>query len=123
LDVKKFDIQFEKECVEMNSDEIHDFYIQDKTSKKVIIGMNQVDLWGGGSQTNRGYKYIFENKLNTQTSKLLCIVCKDANIKLNKGKIRESKKLKILGEGFKNDTLCYLGNLKNIIYKFFDMAV
>lgn len=78
---------------------------------------------GGGSQTNRGYKYIFENKLNTQTSKLLCIVCKDANIKLNKGKIRESKKLKILDEGFKNDTLCYLGNLKNIIYKFFDMAV
>jgi hypothetical protein len=45
LDVKKFDIQFEKRCVDMVSDEIPDFYIQDKTSKKVIIGMNQLDLW------------------------------------------------------------------------------
>lgn len=34
LDVKKFDIQFEKRCVDMVSDEIPDFYIQDKTSKK-----------------------------------------------------------------------------------------
>ena len=43
-------------------------------------------------------------------------MCRYANIKTEK-----SKMAKILNKGFKNDTLCYLGNLKNIIYNFFDI--
>lgn len=114
LDEKLYDIQFEKYCEDIKTSELPDFYIQHKITKKTIIGMNQLDLWGG-AQLNRGYKYIFESKLNTPTSKLLCVVCKDADIRGKK-----SKMVKILNKGFKNDTLCYLGNLKIIINKFFE---
>jgi hypothetical protein len=48
--------------------------------------MNQLDLWSGGQQTNRGSKYLFDNKLNTEKTKLLCVVCNDTTIKTTKCK-------------------------------------
>jgi hypothetical protein len=42
---------------------------------RVIIGMNQIDLWSGGQQINRGSKYLVNNKHNTEKSKL-CVISK-----------------------------------------------
>ena len=28
--------------------------------------MNQLDLWSGGQQINRGFKYLIDNKNNTE---------------------------------------------------------
>lgn len=33
--------------------------------KKIIIDMNQLDLWSGGHQINRGAKYLLDNKFNS----------------------------------------------------------
>jgi hypothetical protein len=38
--------------------EIPDWYILEKSTGKVIIGMNQLDLWSGGQQINRGFRAV-----------------------------------------------------------------
>jgi len=114
LDKDKFEVCFEKKCSIHDTTEIPDWYILDKINSKVLIGMNQLDLWSGGHQTNRGSKYIFNNEHNSSNSKLLCVVCYEIQFKSNK-----NKAYKIFEKGFENNTLCYLNNLNNIINKHF----
>ena len=76
--------------------------------------MNQLDLWNGGQQINRGYKYILNNNYDNINNKLLCIVCNKIILKSKNNKI-----YKLFEIGFKNNTLCYINNLKFIILSFF----
>jgi len=115
LDADRFDIYFEKKCEEHFTTEIPDWYILEKLTNKIIIGMNQLDLWGGGQQLNRGFKYIENNKHNNVNSKLLCVVCNEIQFKSKK-----NKAYKLFETGFKNNTLCYLNNLQNIITSYFN---
>ena len=94
--------------------EIPDWYILEKSTNKIIIGMNQLDLWGGGQQLNRGSKYIKNNKHNNENSKLLCVVCNEIQFKSKK-----NKAYNLFKSGFENNTLCYLNNLQNIITSYF----
>jgi len=114
LDTKRFDVCFEKQCELSITSEIPDWYILEKNTSRVIIGMNQLDLWSGGQQLNRGYKYIINNLLNTDKTKLLCVVCNKVKISNTKNKI-----YKLFDVGFSNNTLCYLKNLPRIIKLFF----
>lgn len=116
LDTERFDIQFEKTHDVHVTTEIPDGYISDKSTNKTIIIMNQLDLWGGGHQTNRGAKYLVNNEHNNENCKLLCVVCNEIQFKSNK-----NKAYKLFEIGFKNDTLCYLNNLQNIIYSYFNL--
>lgn len=77
--------------------------------------MNQLDLLGGGQQLNRGSKYLINNKINTENSKLLCVVCNKIKFSSNKNKV-----FKLFEIGFTNNTLCYLKNLPNIINEYFN---
>ena len=45
LDNDRFEICFEKQCELSITSEIPDWYILEKSTEKVIIGMNQLDLW------------------------------------------------------------------------------
>jgi hypothetical protein len=114
LDKDSFDICFEKECSKLITSEKPDWYILEKSTNKVIIGMNQLSVWGGGAQSNRGDKYIIDNKYNTENSKLLCVVCNEIQFTDKK-----NKTYKLFEKGFSNNTLCYLKNLENIIKKYF----
>jgi hypothetical protein len=87
-----------------------------KETNKILIGMNQLDLWGGGHQTNRGSKYLLDNTLNTENCRILCVVCNQIQFKSKK-----NKTYKLFEVGFENNTLCYLKNLQNIIYLYFQM--
>jgi len=115
LDTDKFEICFEKKCPSHFTSEIPDWYILEKSTNKIIIGMNQLDLWGGGQQLNRGSKYIENNKHNNKNSKLLCVVCNEIQFKSKK-----NKAYNLFETGFKNNTLCYLNNLQNIITSYFN---
>lgn len=115
LDEDRFEIYFEKQCESCITTEIPDWYILEKSTGKVIIGMNQLDLWGGGQQLNRGSKYLINCKYNTKKSKLLCVVCNKIKLKSNK-----NKAYKLFKTGYEKDTLCYLKNLESIIDKFFN---
>jgi hypothetical protein len=114
LDSERFEICFEKQCVLSITTEIPDWYILEKSTGKVIIGMNQLDLWSGGHQINRGSKYLIDNKNNTEKSKLLCVVCNKINFVSNK-----NKAYKLFEIGYLNDTLCYIKNIESIIKKYF----
>lgn len=115
LDKERFEILFERKCEGHFTTEIPDWYILEKSTNKIIIGMNQLDLWGGGQQLNRGYKYLENNKHNNEHSKLLCVVCNEIQFKSKK-----NKAYKLFEIGFKNNTLCYINNLQNIITSFFN---
>ena len=115
LDNTRFDIYFEKHCELCNTSEIPDWYILEKVTNKVIIGMNQLDLWNGGHQLNRGYKYIIDNKYNTEKTKLLCVICNKIKIMNTTNKI-----YKLFSIGYKNDTICYIKNIESIINKYFN---
>ena len=116
LDTEKYEIEFEKKCDSHFTSEIPDWYIMEKKNNKIIIGMNQLDLWSGGHQLNRGSKYIENNKHNNENSKLLCLVCNEMVFTSNKNKAFNLFKI-----GFENNTLCYLNNLENIIYSYFNI--
>ena len=55
-----------------------------------MIGMNQLDLWSGGHQTNRASKYILERQ-NSSNSILLCVICNHIEIKTRKNKAFKAK--------------------------------
>ena len=114
LNTERFEICFEKQYIKSITSEIPDWYIVEKSTGKVIIGMNQLDLVGGGQQLNRGYKYLIDNKYNTINSKLLCIICNYIQFKTY------NKKTKLFEVGFINNTLSYLHNINFIIDNFFN---
>lgn len=114
LNNDRFEILFEKKCEIHQTHEIPDWYILEKSTQKIIIGMNQLDLWNGGHQINRGYKYIMDEKINTPTKKLLCVICNKIVFKNN-----TSKPYKLFERGFENNTLCYVKGLRKIIMEFF----
>jgi hypothetical protein len=64
LDPTKYDIKFETKHERIATNEIPDWYIENKQNDKVLIGMNQVDLWNGGQQLNRGFKYLINNSID-----------------------------------------------------------
>lgn len=114
LDSKKYEVEFERKPSTYETSEIPDWYILEKDSKKLMIGMNQLDLWGGGQQLNRGSKYVLNFPDNSENLRLVCVVANQ--IKLSSHK---NKAFKLFEKGFQNNTLCYLKNLKTIIQKFF----
>jgi hypothetical protein len=117
LNKERFDILFEKQYPENNTTEIPDWYIHDKESKKTLIGMNQLDFWNGGQQSNRGSKYILSDLCFTKQDnncKLVCVICNEYKINSDKTKF-----YKIFNIGFSNNKLCYLNNLENIIKDYF----
>jgi hypothetical protein len=118
LNYEDFIICFEEKCIEHLTSEIPDWYILEKKNNKIIIGMNQLDLWNGGQQINRGYKYLENNKHNKENSKLLCVICNEIQFKNNK-----NKTFKLFELGFNNNTLCYLNNLQNIIFTYFNLTM
>ncbi len=115
LDKTRFEICFEKINKDYITSEIPDWYIIENNTKKIIIGMNQLDITSGGQQLNRGYKYLIDNKHNTEKSKLLCVICNYIQFKKN------NKGTKLFEIGFLNDTLTYIKNLENIIKNFFNI--
>ena len=115
LSLDIFDIKFETKHDNFLTCEIPDWYIYDKKHNKIIIGMNQLDLWGGGHQFNRGSKYLIDH-INISNSKLLCVVCNFIEIKSDKNKV-----FRFFDVGFRNDTICYLNGLKRIIDEYFGL--
>lgn len=103
----EYDIQFEKTLEE--SGERPDWYI--KKGGKTLIGMNQIDIWGGGQQLNRGDKYINRECENTL---LVSVICGE-----KKFKTTDTRAYDLVSRGFNTGRLCYLNGLKRIITEYF----
>lgn len=115
LNQQRFEVAFETKCTHAPTDEIPDWFIREKATDRVIVGMNQLDLWSGGQQSNRGSKYILRTEL--PKGKLVAVVCNRVRIKNT-----HSKMYRLFDRGFRDDTLCYLGALPRIITDYFDAS-
>lgn len=107
-------IYFETKCPQFKTDEIPDWYIAN--NGKIIIGMNQLNLWGGGHQLNRGFKYL--NMDTPDNVKIICVVCNHVKVKTAKSKLYA-----LFDTGFKNNNLCYLKELPKIINNFMNDVI
>lgn len=75
-----------------------------------IVGYNQIDLWSGGAQTNRGNKYILDDSFHEKNSTIKYV----SVIASKPDKI--SPKLKKLFEvGISKKRMTYLSGLESII--------
>jgi hypothetical protein len=98
--------------------EIPDWTITFKDSNKRIIGYNQLDLWNGGAQINRGAKYIlddhFHKRLCSQNTYLICIVLRKYKAK------KENKTTQIIRKGLQEKRLFWPKGFVNYLQKFLD---
>jgi hypothetical protein len=112
-----FEIKCEKSHPDFETSEIPDWYIYQKSTKKIIIGMNQLDLWSGGAQSNRGAKYVLDDsKHKTENVKFLSVICKDKVIAS-----KNNKMFKIFQVGFGDKRLCYIKGIEEIVKDFFKL--
>ena len=112
-----YEVAFERNCENAPTSEIPDWYITDKIQNRTLIGMNQLDLWGGGAQINRAGKYIMKDPFEGQTNvKLVCVVCNYIQLKSEK-----NKAFHIFERGYEKNTICYLNRLDSLIREFFMM--
>lgn len=108
-----YEIEFEKNHHTYVSAEIPDFTIYNKDTQKCIIGMNQIDLWKGGHQTNRGDKYITNPPHNDPNVLLLAVIASNEKCFFTK-RNSKSKHFMLFKKGFQNDTLCYIKDIERI---------
>jgi hypothetical protein len=110
-----YEVAFEKNCGNAPTSEIPDWYITNKIQNRTLIGMNQLDLWGGGAQTNRAGKYIMQDPFEGRDDvKLVCVVCNYIQLKSEK-----NKAFHIFERGYEKNTICYLNRLDDLIREFF----
>jgi hypothetical protein len=115
LNLEDFEIKCEKSHPDFETSEIPDWYIYQKSTKKIMIGMNQLDLWSGGAQSNRGSKYVLDDsKHNTENMKFVSVICKDKVIAS-----KQNKMFKIFQVGFAEKRLCYINGIEEIVKDFF----
>lgn len=117
LDNDLFEVCFEKRCRKQPTDERPDWFIKEKSTQKVMIGMNSLALWGGGQQSNRATKYVREKNSDMLDGNVLVnVVCNKIQVKRP-----NSKEYQLFDIGFRNNTLCYLRGLEKIIKTYFDL--
>ncbi|NDE16916.1 hypothetical protein EBZ80_18505 [bacterium] len=115
----RFEVQFEarphRGAAAGKMNEIPDWYIRDRETERTMIGYNQVDLWGGGQQRNRGDKYLLQPcDPDHSTTRVVCVIARRPEA------IDENSYVyKIFANGFQQDRLCYIKDLKRIILSFF----
>lgn len=117
LDGKRFRVAFEKNDLDLKFEEIPDWYIVDKSTNRVLVGMNQLDLWTGGQQINRASKYIKTSMDLPSSYKLVCVVCNPIQVASEKSKITQ-----LLHQGFSGNVLCFVKYLPFYILSHFGLS-
>lgn len=107
-------VKFDLEKKHAMFPEIPDWII--KKNNKILVGFNQIALFGGGHQLNRGSKYIMDDgmhkKLANKSIKMICVV-KDIPLK------HHGKAKNILIKGIINNRIFCIGGLMKLIKEYF----
>lgn len=92
-----------------------DWVIQSFDGHRVLAGYNQIDLWSGGEQINRGDKYVTSGLSNLPPGlKVISVVCDFCKITKE-----TNKKFKLFDAGIKNKTIVYPRHLNPYIHEYF----
>lgn len=114
MEPSEFETSFETTCPAYHTTEIPDWWVHCRSRDKYVIGYNQIDLWNGGSQTNRGNKYLsddFHNKTPSHVS-ILCVVCSPLSLKR-----RSTTKYEMFSNAFLQHRICYTSAIVEVVKK------
>ena len=96
---KLYEIGRETRPNDIMTDEIPDWWVRNLTTNRIVVGFNQIDLWNGGAQINRGAKYL---RMEIEGARHLCVV----NDRVILGK-PTSKKYAMLRRGMLSGIICF----------------
>lgn len=70
-------IRFKQMCPDYITSEKPDWWIKNNETGRCVIGFNQIDLWSGGAQCNRGDKYLSHHfhEVAPPHVRILSVVC------------------------------------------------
>ena len=114
---RKLIIKFEKKHEVHVTDEIPDFTVEDPITHKVLIGMNQIDMWGGGQQVNRLTKYM---TISMSDNNMHLVSCVARKFKINDNTKTNSKVYQAINKGFSEGYIIYRSQLESLINSFFE---
>lgn len=94
-----------------------DWMLYNINTRSTIVGYNQIDLWSGGHQINRGAKYILDKALHAKLSrhkvKLVAVVAGGpSSLK------EDTKKYNIINTGIEKNRLFTPSTIQALIRKF-----
>lgn len=103
-------VAFEEKHPEFS--EIADWVVRGKGGR-VIVGFNQLDVWGGGAQLNRAAKYIMDEALHRRLRKKgITVVCVVARRFVVRGRGKASA---IVSHGVRTGRLLWSRGLKALV--------
>lgn len=99
--------------------EIPDWTLYNRKTNQMLIGYNQIDLWGGGHQINRASKYVLDDclhrRLQRQGIKIVCVV----HAKLPTNTKKDSKMEAICRTGCDKKRIIYREDLYDLVFDFY----
>lgn len=108
---------FKREHKHRCFDEIPDWIVE--RDGKTLAGFNQISLFGGGHQVNRGNKYVlddaFHDRLSPENVRMICVV-KDVP-RASGG--RSSKAVKILERGLEKRRIYGVAGVRRLLDEYF----
>jgi hypothetical protein len=101
--------------------EIPDFCVHDDAAAACLVGYNQLDLWSGGAQTNRGSKYVLNDAFHASLPPNVQVVSVVAqHIQLDSIK---NKAYAMFARGVPTRRIVYPRHLRNFIRALFQLPV
>lgn len=96
-----------------------DWILRNLKTGTLIIGYNQIALWGGGQQLNRGAKYVLDETLHTRLKKknvhVLSVVHEQPPSRKHISTHQPTKTEQIACIGVAKKRLCHVRDMKNIL--------
>lgn len=101
--------------------EIPDWTIRDADTGRLLIGFNQIDLWSGGHQLNRGGKYVLDDRLHRRLSdehdaRLLAVVAQELPTRTRRGsKVHRMRDHAVTAAGPNAARLCMCRDVSSVV--------
>lgn len=113
LSSDRFDVAFNTRCPLPAVDHVPDWYILEKATNKLLVGMNQLNLSGRSNHTRRATAYIESGADDNSNLKYLCVLGNHERA-LVKGPTHA-----LFVAGFKHTTICFVKQLRDVITAYF----
>ena len=101
--------------------EIPDWCVWDAHSGRRLVGYNQLDLWEGGQQTNRGSKYVVNDALHNQLPEqvsVLSVVAHHVRLQSTKNKVYT-----LFQKGVATQRIAYANHLPSMVRAYFHLPM
>ena len=104
-----FEIEHDSEYIPLTNLEKQSWFIRNRLTNKVLIGVNHMNLWKDRNSVNLFEKYM-NFKSESENVEIVCIVASSIFHTSER-----SKTFKLFKTGFDSNRLCYINGLKKVI--------